>query len=63
MAPVEALPRPEGAHFERLRSPNSLREDDNEELLPEELAGAADELGEERLGPAAQFPGRRAFRQ
>jgi hypothetical protein len=48
MAPVEALPRPEGAHFERLRSPNSLREDDNEEMLPEELVRAADELGEER---------------
>ena len=47
-APVEALPRPEGAHFERLRAPNSLREDDNEELLPEGLVEAGNELGEER---------------
>jgi superfamily II DNA or RNA helicase len=34
--------------IERLRTGNSLQEDDNEELLPEELAHAGTEMGSER---------------
>src|SRR5205823_2070159 len=47
-AAVERPAQPEEVRFERLRAPGSLREDDNEDLLPEELAGAGDELGVER---------------
>ena len=39
---------PEAVRFERLRAANSMREDDNEELLPEQLAALGTDMGEER---------------
>jgi hypothetical protein len=49
--PASATAKPdlaEQAVIERLRTTNSLREDDNEELLPEELTQAASQMGTER---------------
>jgi superfamily II DNA or RNA helicase len=39
---------PEAARFERLRAANSMQEDDNEELLPDQLAALGNEMADER---------------
>ncbi|MCW5702702.1 MAG: DEAD/DEAH box helicase family protein, partial [Bradyrhizobium sp.] len=40
-------PAPEAAGFERLRAANSMREDDNEELFPEQLTALVSDMAEE----------------
>ncbi len=39
---------PEAAGFERLRAANSMREDDNEDLLPDQLAALGSDMDDER---------------
>lgn len=55
---------PEAVGFERLRADNSMREDDNEELFPEQLAALASDMEEERgaQGLPIHAAGRRGLR-